>query len=454
MPPIVIDLSGSAAHGSKGRDSTGRDSTGHGSTGHGSTGHGSKGLGVGLQGAEYSRDIVHQVVQTLAEGKLVLFPTETVYGIAASACSEEGMLRLIAAKGRDGKKPFTLAIKSAEEALDYVPHMGALGERLARRCWPGPITLVLDHTPGEGLVNQLPPRVQNAVIASESQKSRNQSGNSPKATQAVTAQKNSSSSQVAQSSYTLGLRVPAHTIVLDVLQMLTGPIALSSANRSGEPTATTARAALQSLEAEVAMVLDDGKCHYGQPSTVVRVSQRECSCLREGVVGESALDRLTSMIILFVCTGNTCRSPMAEAIMRRQIAGQLGVEEDALEQPDHKTGRPGVIVASAGIAALPGCSPSSEAVEVMQEKGIYLNDHESQPLTDKLVQHADFIYTMTAAHRQALLRVRMALRRRLQLPRKPPSRHLEYQRRPRQRYLHGHAPGNRRPPQPQRRPSE
>ena len=107
--------------------------------------------------------------------------------------------------------------------------------------------------------------------------------------------------------------------------MLAGPIVLSSANRSGEADAVTATAALSSLETEVALALDDGRCHYGQPSTVVRVTQQTCTCLRSGVVGSSALDRLSSMIILFVCTGNTCRSPMAEAIMRRQIAVGWGL---------------------------------------------------------------------------------------------------------------------------------
>jgi protein-tyrosine phosphatase len=95
---------------------------------------------------------------------------------------------------------------------------------------------------------------------------------------------------------------------------------------------------------------------------------------------------------------------MAEAMMRRQIAHRLALDDDALERADHETGRCGIIVTSAGIAALPGCGPSSEAVKVMQELGMNLEKHESQPLTDKLVQHADFIYTMTAAHRQALLR--------------------------------------------------
>ena len=196
---------------------------------------------------------------------------------------------------------------------------------------------------------------------------------------------------------TLGLRVPAHQIVLDVLQMLTGPIALTSANKSGEPDANTAQAAMESLGDHVALVLDDGRSHYGQPSTVVRAFGNQCECLREGVVGKSALDRLSSMIVLLVCTGNTCRSPMAEIMMRRQIAERLDCTEDDLD------GR-GVIVVSAGIAAMAGCTPSSEAVEVMKEKGLDLREHESQPLTDKLVRHADLIYTMTNSHRQAMLR--------------------------------------------------
>jgi protein-tyrosine-phosphatase len=84
-------------------------------------------------------------------------------------------------------------------------------------------------------------------------------------------------------------------------------------------------------------------------------------------------------------------------MMRRQISERLGCKEDDLDQR-------GMIVVSAGIAAMAGCGPSSEAVEVMQEKGIDLQGHESQPLTDKLVRHADLIFTMTASHRQAMLR--------------------------------------------------
>ncbi|QEG34892.1 L-threonylcarbamoyladenylate synthase [Bythopirellula goksoeyrii] len=318
---------------------------------------------IDLRQAEDTRDVVHRAVQMLAEGKLVIFPTETVYGLGASARNAEAIERIYAAKGRNHDTPLALAIKSAEEAFDYVPRPGKIAERLARRCWPGPVTLVVDNHHEESLLRQLPASVQQAVA--------------PKGS--------------------VGLRVPAHQIVLDVLGMLSGPIALTSANLSGKGDAKTAEEALSGLSDHVALVLNDGPCRYGQPSTVVRVTDKSYNCLREGVVGKSALDRLSSMIVLLVCTGNTCRSPMGEALLKKLAAEKFDCPLEELEQH-------GVVVASAGVAALPGCAASVEAVEFMKEKGIDLSKHESQPLTDKLVRHADLIFAMTNSHRHAILR--------------------------------------------------
>ena len=90
---------------------------------------------IDLRSAEDSRDVVHRAVQALAEGKIVAFPTETVYALAASALSEDAVRRLLELQGpissRQGESP-ALAVKSADDALDYVPDMSALGMRLAR----------------------------------------------------------------------------------------------------------------------------------------------------------------------------------------------------------------------------------------------------------------------------------------------------------------------------------
>ncbi len=319
-------------------------------------------LVIDVRRAEDLRDVVHRAVQALAEGKLVVFPTETVYGLAARALDPEAVDRLVRVKGRKEGHPLTLAIKSAEEARDYVPDLSPLAQRLARRCWPGPVTLVVDDSHPHGLTNQLPPRVRQAV--------------SPRGT--------------------LGLRVPGHRIILDALGMLSGPLALSSANRTKEPPPTTAQEALDSLGEDVELVLDDGPSRYGQPSSVVRVVGNRYEILRNGVVPERTLARLSSLMVLFVCTGNTCRSPMAETIFRGMLARRLGCEPDGIEAR-------GVIVVSAGVAALTGGRASDHAVRVAADRGLDLTGHITQPLTESLVRYADRIYTMTESHRRAIV---------------------------------------------------
>lgn len=319
-------------------------------------------LVIDIRNAEDSRDVVHRAVQALAEGQIVAFPTETVYGIGASACRPDAVLRMLEVKGRAANVPFALAIKSAEEAADYVPDLSPLARRFARRCWPGPVTLVVDNHHRGGLTEMLPEQVR----------------------------------QVVSPNGSLGLRVPANKTLLDVMRMLAGPIVLTSANLSGQPDAVTAEEVVESLGGDLALVLDDGPCRYGQPSSVVRVRENEFEVLREGVVAEATLKRLAGVLILFVCTGNTCRSPMAEILMRGQLAEKLGCH---VEELDDK----GIVVMSAGIAAAAGCPPAAEAVEVMRDRGLDLMRHEAQPLTEQLVRHADLIVTMTHSHMQAIL---------------------------------------------------
>ena len=317
---------------------------------------------IDVQKANDARDVIHLAVQKLAEGRLVVFPTETVYGVAANARDAAAVNRLLHAKSRSEGHPLTLAIKSADDALDYVPQMSGISSRLARRCWPGPVTLVMDGTQKDSLIQQLPPSVRAAVAP------------------------------VGK----VGLRVPAHSLILDILRMTPGPLVLSSANRSGEPAPTTAAAAIEGLGDLVDLVLDDGKCQFGQPSSVVEIYGDKLKLLRPGVVSEANLGRLASVIVLLVCTGNTCRSPMAEVLCRHLIAKKLQCADQELEDQ-------GILVMSAGIAAVPGGRPSAEAVEVMAQSGLTLEGHVAQPLSERLAHQADFIFTMTAGHRQAII---------------------------------------------------
>lgn len=317
---------------------------------------------INIKESDDVRDVVHRAVQALTEGQLVVLPTETVYGVAALGLDASAVEKLCNLKSRKENHPLPVAIHGFDQALDFAPEAGPMFQRLARRCWPGPVTLVVDSSHPQSLVARLPKSVQKAVAP----------------------------------HHTVGLRVPGNDLTLDILRMLAGPLVLTSANRSGQAPATNAQDAAAALGDDVALILDDGESRFGQPSSVIRVREASFEILREGVVPAKTVRRLANQIILFVCTGNTCRSPMGELIAKDIVSKQLGCEIEELEDR-------GVLICSAGVAAGVGGCASVEAVEVMQDAGLDLSKHESHPLNDLLVRHADLILTMTRTHRQMIL---------------------------------------------------
>lgn len=308
------------------------------------------------------RDAVHRAVETLSKGGLVAFPTETVYGIAANALDEAAVGRLLETKGRAPANPLALAIANPNEAASYSPELSPSARRLAHRCWPGPITLVLRGDHADGRAVQFPPLVRQAVLPAG----------------------------------TIGLRVPDHRYILHALRLLPGPLVLSSANRSGKTDAVSAEEVVDALGSDVDLVLSDGRAKYARPSTVVRVVDNRLAVLRQGVMTDSAVRRCASPIILAVCTGNTCRSPMAQVLLQKRIADRLRCSMAELEQR-------GVMVLSAGVAATSGGRASLEAVQAMEQRSMDLSTHASQPLTDVLIRFADIILTMTQRHREAIV---------------------------------------------------
>jgi protein-tyrosine phosphatase len=306
------------------------------------------------------RPLVHRAAQALAEGELVAFPTDTVYALAASALVPEAVEKLCRSKKRDDDRPMTLAVRGAGDALDWVPGMSPLGRRLTRRCWPGPVTFVFGGADG-GLASRLSEPVRRRVCPSGS----------------------------------VGLRAPAHRAVLGALQLLPGPFVLSSANPTGAPPATTAPAVVEALGEDVAVVLDDGPTPLGRPSTVVRVDGGAWSVLREGPVSSEDVGQQTACLVVFVCTGNTCRSPLAEGLFKRKLADRLGCAVDELPAR-------GFLVISAGLAAMMGGAAAPEAVEAATAYGADLSGHASRPLTPELAAQADYLVAMTRGHLMSL----------------------------------------------------
>jgi protein-tyrosine phosphatase len=194
----------------------------------------------------------------------------------------------------------------------------------------------------------------------------------------------------------VGLRVPANELTLQILRLCAGPVILTSANVEGQPPAIDGAQIGEQLGSGVDVVLNAGPTHFSAPSSVVRVDAEKFTILREGVVNQAAMQRVSGFMALIVCTGNTCRSPMGEGIFRDLIAQRIKCAPDEIEQH-------GVSVMSAGISAMPGGAAASPAIEVMGEAGIDLRAHSSQPVTHEMIQYADLILTLTNGHRNAIV---------------------------------------------------
>jgi tRNA threonylcarbamoyl adenosine modification protein (Sua5/YciO/YrdC/YwlC family) len=310
-----------------------------------------------LRRIEDPRDSVHRTVEALARGHVVGIPTETVYGLAADALNPAAVKRLVEIKGRSASMPLAIAVRGEQAIEDFVCHWSALSQRLARRCMPGPITLVLPCDDPMSIASRLPMSTREMLLGEHG---------------------------------CIGFRVVAHPVIAQLHDYLRGPLVLTSANLTGQPPATRGQEVFLQFGESVPLVLDDGPTRYGGASTVVRVIGNRYEILRHGAIESAAMTEFAKPMIALVCTGNTCRSPMAEVILKDLLRKAGG-------------GLESVLVISAGVAASDGCMASQQAVDVMESRGLDLNEHQSQALSDAVMERADLILTMTRGHRAAIL---------------------------------------------------
>lgn len=323
---------------------------------------------VNITNVSEQQDVIQQAAEIVENGGLVAFPTETVYGIACRV-SLKAFDKLDRAKGRTPEKRYTLHIADPADLDKYIPRLSVKAAKLIQNAWPGPVTVVFELDE-EGLKEQADKLDKEAFDA-------------------------------LYQDGTLGVRCPDNPIAHELLKNISVPVAAPSANLTGKEAATTAQQVIEQLDGKIDMILDgdpSAGCKYKQSSTVVKVSGPKIEILRQGAIKKRQIEEMSSIQICFVCTGNTCRSPMAEVFCKKKLAEKLNCDIDELELFGYK-------IVSAAMTNAFGSPASPEVIDICMKKGIDASAHRSRSLEALDVRDIDFLYVMTKVHREHLLQI-------------------------------------------------
>jgi L-threonylcarbamoyladenylate synthase len=187
-----------------------------------------------------TQDDIRKAAKIIRAGELVVFPTETVYGLGANALDAAAVKRIYALKGRPANSPLIVHVATLQQARQLAAEWSEEADKLARDYWPGPLTLVVPKRP-------LIPDVVTAGLP------------------------------------TVGLRIPRHPIALELLRIAAVPIAAPSANRFTQLSPTTAGHVREAFGEDTPFLLDGGPCEVGLESTVVAVTKDGLEVLRPGM---------------------------------------------------------------------------------------------------------------------------------------------------------------------------
>lgn len=217
---------------------------------------------------------INKAAELLKAGKLVAFPTETVYGLGADATNSAAVRRIFEAKGRPSTNPLIVHVAGVMAAKRFAARWPHEARILAQQFWPGPLTLVL-----------------------------------PKADEIVP--------EVSAGLNTIGIRMPNHPLTIQLLRAFEGALAGPSANKSNHLSPTTAQHVRDELGDSVDMILDGGPCSVGIESTVLDLSGDAPRILRPGAVTREQIEKLIGPIEV--------SRVLAEATKPLSAPGQLAV---------------------------------------------------------------------------------------------------------------------------------
>jgi tRNA threonylcarbamoyl adenosine modification protein (Sua5/YciO/YrdC/YwlC family) len=288
-----------------------------------------------------------KAAEVLKQGGIIAFPTETVYGLGADFFNKKAVKKLYEIKQRPQDKPFTVQIADLQDIERFECEISPLARELIERFWPGPLTLIFD-TAKSGKV---------------------------------------------------GIRMPNNIIALELIRQSNTLIAAPSANMSGHRPPKEAKEVIDQFKDKVDLILDGGETQLGKESTVIDLTVFPYRIARSGVIPKEKIIEVefdfwknkvspTIRKILFVCTGNSCRSVMAEGYLKKRLRQ---IERDDIE------------VISRGVSAGGLLWPTAETLEVLKTEGVDMSSHRAISLTTKDIETSDLILVMEEFHRDEVL---------------------------------------------------
>jgi len=298
--------------------------------------------------------VVQHAVEVLKKGGVVLYPTDTVYGLGVDVANEKAMKKIYQLKGRDISQPVSFMAHDVDQIEAY---HGLLELELRHQLdilFPGKITALLENT----FKKSLP------VFS------------------AVREQKK------------VGWRIPDHPFCLDLSSSYGKPVSTTSANRSGHGNLADVKEILSQLNGKPDLVIDAGDVNKKSGSTIINFTKEPLMIVRQGEIKKETLQDLlpdqsfrfkkSTFEIIFVCSGNVCRSPMAEGILKAMLT---------------KTRFKNIIrVLSAGTLDLPPTPVHNWAEKVAAANEINIQSHISSPVSTKIMDRADMVVTMAVNH--------------------------------------------------------
>ncbi len=239
---------------------------------------------LNLHAADPDKHFIARAAEVLRAGKLVAFPTETVYGLGGDATNEQAVAAIFAAKGRPSFNPLIVHVADVLQLTNYV-ELSPLAENLAEHFMPGALTLVL-------------PRKKNASL----------------------------SWLVSAGMDTLAVRIPSHPVARALLREVNIPIAAPSANRSGSVSATTPLHVMESLGDKVDLILGAGRSPIGIESTILDISGAAPIILRQGGITQTEIENVIGKVNVF--TGHS-QAPTAPGQLESHYAPNATVRLNA-----------------------------------------------------------------------------------------------------------------------------